>query len=254
MKIDFDELQMYFGEPYIIDCESALGKITIYEPTIGDIIKIGQSDFFATLNIFITNPTSNRLFLWQAGVDWNTISDFQLFCSLYKGINSDVSKLLFGDLDWTKFNLYTKEFKDSDEKEIVLVDKENSLEINEEVYEHIHQYLQKMFNMKPEDERTDDQILKEWWIRKDTIALRQKEKKGEVESYSLKTLVSALVNHPGFKYKKNELREVGVCEFYDSVKRLQIYEQTTACLKGMYSGMVDSSKIKKEAYDWMQNV
>lgn len=254
MKIEFDELKMYFGEPYVIDCENARGSITIYEPSIGDIIQVGQDNFFSTLNIFITNPTANRLFLWQAGVDWNTLSDFQLFCSLYKSIDNEISKLLFGDLDWSEFMLYTKEYEDSEEREVVLANINQNIEINEEVYEHIHQYLQKMFNMKPESELTDDKLLKEWWIRKDTIALQQKLKKKDKEEYSLKSMISACVNHPGFKYKKNELREVGVCEFYDSVHRLQIYEQATACLKGLYSGMVDGSKIKPENYNFMKNI
>lgn len=254
MNIEFDELQMYFGEPYVIDCESAVGSITIYEPSIGDIIKVGQSKFFSTLNVFITNPTANRLFLWEAGVDWNDLSDFQLFCSLYNGIDNEVSKLLFGDLDWSTFKLYNKEIEDQKTSEVVLASVEHHLEINEEVYEYIHQYLQKMFNMKPETELTDDKLLKEWWIRKDTINLQQKIKKGQKEEHSLKSMVSACVNHPGFKYKKNELREVGVCEFYDSVQRLQIYEQTTACMKGLYSGFVDGSKIKPEAYNFMKNI
>ena len=255
-KIEFDELQMYFGEPYLIDCESTQGTITIYEPTIGDIIKLGQNRFFATLNVFITNPTANRLLLWNAGIDWNTISDFQLFCTLYKNIDPEVSSLLFGDLDWSKFELYSKKYTDSEEQkeEVVLANIEQNIEINEEVYEYIHQYLQKMFNMKPEVELTDDKLLKDWWIRKDTIALQQKLKKGDKEEYSLKSMVSACVNHPGFKYKRNELREVGVCEFYDSVQRLQVYEQATACMKGLYSGFVDAKKIKPEAYNFMKNI
>ena len=257
MNIEFDDLQMYFGEPYVIDCENTIGTITIYEPTIGDIIKVGQTKFFETLNIFITNPTANRLFLWNAGIDWNNVSDFQLFCYLYNGINPEISKLLFGDLDWSSLKLFSKELKDKEETEVVLASIDDNsnilLEINEDVYEHIHQYLQKMFNMKPEKELTDDQILKEWWIRKDTIALQQKAKKDKNE-YSLKSMVSACVNHPGFKYKKNELREVGVCEFYDSIQRLQIYEQATACMKGMYSGFVDSSKIPADSYNFMKNI
>ena len=36
----------------------------------------------------------------------------------------------------------------------------------------------------------------------------------------MKAIISSLINHPGFKYKLHELKEVGVAEFYDSVKRL----------------------------------
>lgn len=70
----------------------------------------------------------------------------------------------------------------------------------------------------------------------------------------MKTIVSSLVNHPGFKYKLKELKEVGVAEFYDSVKRLQIYEQSTALMKGMYSGFIDGSKIKPEDYNFMREI
>ena len=67
-------------------------------------------------------------------------------------------------------------------------------------------------------------------------------------------LVSSCLNHPGFKYKKNELNEVGIVEFMDSVQRIQIYEQTTATLKGMMSGFVDGSKIKPEQYNFMKEI
>jgi len=40
----------------------------------------------------------------------------------------------------------------------------------------------------------------------------------------------------------------------DSVQRLQVYEASTALLKGMYSGMVDSSKVKAEDYNWMKSL
>lgn len=67
-------------------------------------------------------------------------------------------------------------------------------------------------------------------------------------------MISACLNHPGFKYKKNELREVGLIEFMDSVQRLQIYESTTALLKGMYSGFIDTSKIKSEEFNFMREI
>ena len=68
-------------------------------------------------------------------------------------------------------------------------------------------------------------------------------------------LISAMVNHPGFKYKKNELKEVGIVEFMDSVKRLQTYESVRALMSGMYSGMIDTSKLNlKEELNWMRDL
>lgn len=82
---------------------------------------------------------------------------------------------------------------------------------------------------------------------------KQKNKDKELEHSFLLPMISALVNHPGFKYKTNELKEINIYQFMDSVKRLQIYENSTALLKGSYSGMVDTSKIDKKQFDWMRS-
>lgn len=309
-KIEFDKLQQYFGEPYTINIDGVPGEITIQSPTIGDIIVLGESKFYQTLNIFTTNTTVYRSMLWDMGIDWNDFSDFNLFCLLYKGINNDASKLIFGDnLVFDKFELYTKKIevpvekteeekkKDEiksrqdyinnklamlqnhiygietekeikeEEKEpeikyetkevVILYDVENDIEINEEVYQHITQYLRSVFNMNPEEELTSDNMLKKWWVDKDKrVAEREKlkEKQGKKESYSIQPLISFCVNHPGFKYNLQELRNVGVAQFYDSVKRLQIYENAGACLRGMYGGFVDGSKISPDSYNFFKEI
>ena len=252
-QFEFDKLKMYFGETYVIDLESAQGSVSIDIPTIGDIVKIGEKKFYSTLGIFITNTTSYRLMLDELGQDWNTLSDFGLFCMLYSQIDSEVAKLMFGELDFKKFVLYKKQL--DDKEEIVLWDEEDNIEINEEVYQHMAQYLRAVFNMNPEEKITDDPMLKQWYIRKDKRALEIAEKtKHKKDENSILPLISACVNHPGFKYRPMELRHINVCEFYDSVKRLQVYENTTALLKGSYSGMIDSSKIDKEQFNFMRTI
>ena len=99
--------------------------------------------------------------------------------------------------------------------------------------------------------------MKEWYIQKDKRQRdidQAKADKGKESKQSLVPIISACVNHPGFKYKLSELKEVGVCQFYDSVQRLQIYESTTALLKGMYSGFISSKGIKPDAYNFMKDI
>ena len=40
----------------------------------------------------------------------------------------------------------------------------------------------------------------------------------------------------------------------DSVQRLQVYESSTALLKGAYSGFVDTSKINKDDFNFMREL
>lgn len=247
---------MSFGEPYVIDVPSANGIVTCIQPSIGDIVRIGETRFFATLSIFITNTTSYRLPLWEQGIDWNELTDYQLFTMLYQGIDDEVASYMFKDLDFKKFKPYTKSI--GDEQQLTLYDEESNVEINEEVYGHISQYFRNVFSNKPEEKLTDDNILKQWYIDKDRRQKKideEKEANGKSKSSSsLQPIISACVNHPGFKYNWKQLRDVTVYQFYDSVQRLQVYEQTTALMKGMYSGFVDTSKMKSDAYNFMKEI
>ena len=262
-KVDFDLLQMYFGEPYVIDLEDVPGKVTVYSPTIGDIIEMGEKKFYQTLNIFICNTTQYRTVLWDLGIDWNVFSDFELFIMLSSQIDPDVSKLLFCELDFKKFTplmLTKKPTEENPEPQPypILWDDEDEIEINYDVYNHFAQYIRTMFNIFPEEKITENNTLKDWYINKDKRELERKQKKldrGEVEPpSSIQALISSCINHPGFKYSLKDLKNVGVAEFYDSVKRLQVYEQSTALMKGMYSGFVDGSKLKPTDYNFMREI
>ena len=261
-KVEFDMLKMYFGRPYVIDLENTTGNITIYSPTMGDIVDVGEEKFYQSLNIIIGNTTQYRLMLWEFGIDWNEISDFQLFTMLYRQIDPNVSRLIFGDLDFQKFEPMIKQLQSNDDNEeptgeLVMWNNEDQVEINADVHNHFSQYLRAVFNMSPDEKITHDDNLKNWYIQKDRRAADRAKKeaeKGKHKSFSIQPLISACVNHPGFKYKLNELNEVGVMEFYDSVSRLQIYEQSTALMKGMYSGFISAKDINPEDYNFMREI
>ena len=253
-EIEFDRLQMYFGFPYVINLDSAEGSLTISVPTMRTLIELGEKRFLQTINVFTTNTTEYRLVLWDAGIDWNEISDFELFCMLYKQIDPEISTAIFKGIDFNDFELFKKTL-DGNEIIVLYNDKLN-IEINEDVYQHIAQYLRLIFRITPQEKITKDKYLKEMYIHKDRVDAELRKKKAETEEIntSIQPLISACVNHPGFKYKLSEVLDLGIYEFYDSVGRLNVYESTTAVLKGMYSGFVDGSKFKADDFNFMKEL
>lgn len=256
---EFDRLKMYFGEPYVVNCE--VGEIEIKQPTIGDILKFGEKDFYSMLNIFVSNTTSYRLQLWDMGVDWNKISDYELFCMLIQGLKKESTFLLFGDVDFQLFNLYGKKVKNPDNPEefiesVTLYNQEQNIEITEDTYKCVAEYLRLMFNIYPKVEKAKGKATKEAIIDEDRMNLELELKRNKNKSYKsmLLPLVSSCINHPGFKYKLDELREMGIVQFMDSVQRLQIYESTVALNSGMYSGMCDLSKVNKKLFNFMRDI
>lgn len=252
--IEFDKLKMFFREPYEIDLEGVDGKILLTQPSIGDIVELGEKRYYGALSAFTTNTTVFRLQLWEQNIDWNTFSDFELFMMLVNASDKEVYQTFLPNIDFADFGIYNKQTSENGEKVKILYDTKNKIEINEQVYFHISQYLRNIFNIFPEEKITEDAILKQWYIEKDKRELKNKESKKESEDSGLINLISACCNHPGFKYKSSELKELGVYQFYDSVKRLQVYEATTSLQKGMYSGFMDSSKIKPEDYNFMKSI
>ena len=247
-ELGFNPLKMYFGEDYVIN-----DKITIHQPSIQDFIDSNsESDIYKVITPFVSNTTAYRLQLWDMGIDWNKISNLELFSILIKSIDFNYSQLIFGDINFSTFNLYEKQ--NGDEKVLTLYSPEMDLEIDEVTMNKMCKYIQFMFSSyPPEEEFTSSKTLKQELINNDKQKLLLRKKEGD-GGQSLLSMIAFYLNHPGCKYKKNELREVGYFEFMYNIQRLQIYESTRALFGGMYSGMCDLSKVDKNEFNFMRDV
>ena len=167
---------------------------------------------------------------------------------LIKSLDVESTSLLFGQLDFSLFELYNRKLEDTEV--MTLFNKEQNVEIDEKTYQHIAEYLRLMFNIYPKVEKAKNKATKEAMIWEDELNLNTKKNS---EQSMLLPLVSSCVNHPGFKYKLEDLKEMGIVQFMDSVQRLQIYESTTALMHGMYSGMVDI-KGHEDSLNFMRSI
>lgn len=245
-SFDFDILQLWKGLDYKID-----DYITIRQPTVDDIIRFGEKKLYASISPFVTNPTTYRLQLWDIGIDWNKISDFELFIVLAQGLKKEDTSLIFGDFDFSK--LVPLGNPNTGEK--VLMGFDGSFFIDENKYLHIREYIRLMFNQYPKVEKAKGKTTKQAIIDEERMNLLNEKKKGNRNKSIYLPLISAMVNHPGFKYRKNELDQVGIYEFMDSVQRLQVYESATALMRGVYSGFCDTSKMDlKNDLNWLKDL
>ena len=131
----------------------------------------------------------------------------------------------------------------------MLYDEENDYMIDEILYIQIREYLREVFDQKPKSEFARGKFTKESMIEEERTKLliaERKRLKGETDDFGgsyLLPLISTLSMYPGFKYKTSELKELGIAEFMSDVKKMAVMENTTALLRGMYSGFLDTSKI-----------
>ena len=240
---EYDELQMYFGEDYIIN-----DKIKIHQPTIGEIVQYGEREYYSMVHTLTCIPSDMPSQLDDLGINYMEIEDFELFMMLTRGLTKEKTNILFGDLDLSQFEPCLNQVNN----EKCLYDRENDIVIDKLIYLKIISYLRKLHSIKPKVRKAANETTRKIIIQLDRQKIQQS-KKEEYKS-QLKELISGMMRFPGFKYKKNELKECGLYEFMESVQGAQIYVSTTALLSGMYSGMIDTSKIDKKEFNWMRSI
>lgn len=238
-----DEMKMYFGDDIKIN-----DYIKIHIPSVGEIIEYGEREYYSMISNLTSIPSDMKSQLFDMGIDYEEISDFDLFYLLTRGLTPNITYLLFYELDFTKFEM----FNDNENGKHVLYDKENQIKLDELAYLKIVKCLRTLHSITPKVEKAANKTTKRILIDLD----RQRRNKHKDEDYksNLKPLISAMMRYPGFKYKSSELKECSIYEFMDTVQGSQIYVQSTALIQGSYSGMIDTSKINKKEFNWLRDI
>ena len=241
--IEVDKLKLYFGDDIVIN-----DKIILSQPKIGEIVEFGEKHFYYVLSVLTCIPSDMKSELWDANkTDWQTVSDFELFVMLTRGLSAEDTKLFLGEIDLSAMTPCINQKSN----QLCLYNEETDIVIDNAIYLQIVTYIREMFNIHPKVEKAKNKRTFNVLIEDDRM--RKSMNKGKSYSSNLLPLVSGMLNSSGFKYKKDELRNVGIVEFMDSVQRISTIVSTTALLQGMYSGMVDTSKIPKEQFNWLRD-
>lgn len=251
-----DVLKLYFDLPY-----KACENIEIRQPKVRDVVEFGEDKFWSFVTRFAANPTSLRLSLWKAKIDWNKITEYELFTMLVNSFTKEETSLFFSeDIDFTKFIPVAIPLEDQNEEDsseshepktvIVLVNEEHpEIQITEEIYLRIVRFVRLATGYFPKVERAKGKITKQSIIDEEELNLKiaeRKRQKNPVEGSLLLPLFSFCLNHPGFKYKKSEVLDMNLFEFFDCVHRILNTESVQAFMRGMYSGFMDTSKVNFE--------
>lgn len=243
MTQTFDELQMLFGDDYVIN-----EFITIHQPTIGDIVQMGEQEYFQMTTPFTTIPSDMKAQLWEKGIDWMELSDFELFIMLIRGLKPESTKILFGDsIDFTKFDLYLNK-----QNNMLFLQDPNGVKIDVNIYNLMSKYIRDMHGIVPKIERAYNNTTKKVMIREAQMLLRNHRNKPYKSMF--RNMISSMVNSAGFKYDYQSIRELGIVAFMDAVKRIQCISNANSLLLGCYMGNVDMKKIDKKQLDWMREL
>ena len=271
----YDDLKIYRGSDiYITD------KIKIKQPTIGQIEEFGEQRYFSAVLNLTSVGVDLIWHLTEMGIDFTKISDYDLFlkvivplvsskknilklleenylydeecAKIYNSLSDeDKEEMLINPLELVLDDIDLADFiqcTDTTTNEIVLYNKERDITIDRTVYMRVVDVVRKMHGFKrnnivPANESTKQDMIED--ARDEHLASKYNTFKSILLPY-----VSSLVNHPSCSYNHNDIWDLGINAFFDSIKRINKIQNATLLLQGAYSGFASLKGIDNERLNW----
>lgn len=239
-----DELKVYRGEDFVVS-----DHIKIHQPTLDEICNYGEHEYYSMIYQLTATPQSMKFQLWDMGIDYTIITPFELFYNiLYKLYPQEKTSILFGDLDFTKFQVMQRK----DDESILLyqsIDNQPVI-IDEFTYNVIMDYLRQVHIIKKDEKIPANNTTKMILIEDD----REEYERNKNKEYhsQLKNMISAMINSEGFKYNHSEVWNMKINAFMDSVKRISKIKNADLLLQSGYSGFgVNLKEVSSKQIDWL---
>lgn len=250
--------QTYNGPKYIKDCDDTQAffgaglfindNIQIHQPTVGEIVDMGEAEYYGMLSAFTAVPSDMIGQLYKAGIRWMDLSDFELFIMLSRALPVEATSILFGDeLDFTKFQLYMNK-----QNQMIFLEDDKGVRIDVNIYTKMADFIRNMHGIKPKRVRAFNKTTEKVMVQ-EALAILEREK-NKPHKPILRNLVSSMVCSEGFKYDLEGTRTLGIVSFMDMVKRIGVIQNANQLIMGAYCGNVDASKINKKEFDWMRDL
>lgn len=219
-------------------------QISLAVPTVGEILD-HEDDYYALVSMLTAMPIDFMVQLDDIGVDFTTINEYELFLILFNTIREMDTKLIFGDLDLSRFELA----KHIESGMPVVYDEIDNIVIDRVVHTKIANTLREIHHLEKDVRKPGNREAKEYLLERARKKLKRRKKRKERSQ--LQQLIVAMVNTEQFKYDFNGVRELTIYQFNESVRQIQHKIDYDNKMHGIYAGTVDPKKINQDELNWL---
>ena len=222
-------------------------NLSIRIPTVGEILE-DEEHYYSLVSSLTATPFQYMVQLDDMGIDYTTITDYELFKMLFPMYAQTDLSILFGDLNTSDFNIYIDKKDDAQ----VIYSPNNNIVIDELVYNDLSETIRKINLFEKVNSKPGNETARKYLLRKE----RKKQKKNANKPYEpyLEKLVIALVNTSEFPYDYDSCMNLSIYRFNQSFKQIQQKISFDNTMIGVYAGTVDTSKMtNKDCLSWISN-
>lgn len=219
-------------------------KISIKIPSVIDVCE-HEDDYYVLVHLLTAMPVDMMVELDSLGIDFTEVGDFELFIIIFNTIRSMDTKMVFGDLDLSKFSLAVKEENGT----VVLLDSENDIEIDRAIANQIASALRKIHHIERNNRKPANKEAKDYMLQRAKEKARRQ--KNRTRSSQIESLIVAMVNTEQFPYGFEEVKNLTIYQFNESVRQVIKKIDYQNKMHGIYSGTVSIKDLSQDDLNWL---
>lgn len=220
-------------------------KISVVVPTLREIFEFGEEEYYSLISAFTAMPIDMMVVLEDAGIDYTTINEYDLFLLLFGGIKSRDTRLVLGDLDLSKFNIAAN----TQNGLLTLYDEENDIAIDRAIHDKIARRLRGIHHLEKDIRKPANKEAKDYMMER--ARKKAKRRKGREVNSQLEPVIIALVNTEQFKYDYETVLDLSIYQFNESAMQVVKKIDYDNRMFGVYSGTINAKSLRQEDLNWM---
>ena len=220
-------------------------NISIYIPTVGEIIE-NEDEYYSLISALTASPVDLMVQLDDAGIDFTAIDDYELFLIMFREINSLNTKLVFGDLDLSKFKIALRE----DDQAVLLRDEEKDINIDRLTHARIAATLRKVHHLEKNRKKPGNKEAKEYMLERARVKMKRAKR---LTDSQLESLIIAMVNTEQYKYNYESTKNLSIYQFNESVRQIINKVDYDNRMFGVYSGTISAKDLSQDDLNWLKS-
>ncbi len=222
-------------------------KVTIKHPKLYEIDDLGEHKYYGMVSILSGSPADYKVALFDAGIYYDEISDFDFFCLMCSQLKKEDTEILLGDIDLS--NLVAMSNKENGN--IVLCDSHGEIIIDEGIYKILSHVIRTLHGLKKNSRKPANPRTRDYAIKRERKQI-ERAKKNKENKPILEPLVIAMVNSPHFKYDYSTVWDLPIYQFNSSVESIQKHKNYDQIMQGIYAGTISSKDIDLEKISYLR--
>lgn len=218
-------------------------NINIRIPTVGEILA-NEDEFDEIVSCVVATPYELMVPLADAGIEFDKVSHFDVFCMLFPKLQEKNVSTLFGDTDFSEYRYAIN----TGTNEGMWVNEKNDSRIDRVIHSQMCSVIRKILHLTVNDKKPGNDEARRYMLERARrkSKRRRKEKSSQLESY-----IVAMVNSKDFKYDYSSVRDISIFQFYSSLQQITHRIQFDNTMIGCYTGSIKFDDVSEQNKTWI---